>query len=733
VPLLQGGQERTVHPENIFLKVHAPLIISLKNEEEDEEDDEEIENYVSNWVPKTAAEIEEERAIKEICYKTGKYEIREYYRIQSPQEHQSAQTVSSPQEKDKLHSETTKRDLQKGDGSRIPRTFINTKREGEISGRRIPAERIPRRDRRSFDNGESTLEFAFVTISCVKGNTATFANHSELDFTLQTPKEIKLTNQGVRGRMMKLLLMFLVGEQLEERLIVILQKLKDQHMFSTALSMSNKNQSSTDLQLNLRNTVSVSSTDKYTSGSYNAPTWRKGNPHAKMLPKFETTVQVMVVESPEHLLIQKEKERFQEGEYQPSVFPEEIVDPLTMEDFTLQTPKEIKLTNQGVRGRMMKLLLMFLVGEQLEERLIVILQKLKDQHMFSTALSMSNKNQSSTDLQLNLRNTVSVSSTDKYTSGSYNAPTWRKGNPHAKMLPKFETTVQVMVVESPEHLLIQKEKERFQEGEYQPSVFPEEIVDPLTMEDFTLQTPKEIKLTNQGVRGRMMKLLLMFLVGEQLEERLIVILQKLKDQHMFSTALSMSNKNQSSTDLQLNLRNNVSVSSTDKYTSGSYNAPTWRKGNPHAKMLPKFETTVQELEEQLELSKRNILYWLATAIVHLARLHKGPARSCKCLSLTLGVAKMSEIGNDCSFQCSPCTQFPSNKIMFFSADVPLQEGGQERTHPAHHQESLRNQDNIFLPVHAPLIISLNNDEEDDEEDNEELENCKQIIFSFTKK
>lgn len=71
--------------------------------------------------------------------------------------------------------------------------------------------------------------------------------------------------------------------------------------------------------------------------------------------------------------------------------------------------------------------------------------------------------------------------------------------------------------------------------------------------------------------------------------------------------------------------------------------------------------------------------------------------------------------------------------MFSSADVPLRQGGQERTvHPAHHQESLRNQENIFLPVHAPLIISLKKEEED-EEDDEETHNCKQGFFSFTKK
>jgi len=36
------------------------------------------------------------------------------------------------------------------------------------------------------------------------------------------------------------------------------------------------------------------STDKYTSGSYNAPTWQKRNPRAKTFSKSKTTVQVTV-------------------------------------------------------------------------------------------------------------------------------------------------------------------------------------------------------------------------------------------------------------------------------------------------------------------------------------------------------------------------------------------------------------------------------------------------------
>ncbi|XP_075616701.1 uncharacterized protein C12orf50 homolog [Balearica regulorum gibbericeps] len=118
-PLQQGVQEGIPHPahgqeslrnrKNILLPIHPPLVINLNDEDNDEDDDEEEENSVPDWVPETAADMEEERAIKEICYKSG-----EYYGIQYPQEHQSTKTVSSPRENELLPLEATERDLQKG-------------------------------------------------------------------------------------------------------------------------------------------------------------------------------------------------------------------------------------------------------------------------------------------------------------------------------------------------------------------------------------------------------------------------------------------------------------------------------------------------------------------------------------------------------------------------------------------------------------------------------------------
>lgn len=71
--------------------------------------------------------------------------------------------------------------------------------------------------------------------------------------------------------------------------------------------------------------------------------------------------------------------------------------------------------------------------------------------------------------------------------------------------------------------------------------------------------------------------------------------------------------------------------------------------------------------------------------------------------------------------------------MLFFADVTLQEEVQEGTlNPTCGQESFRNQENILRPIHPPLIININHqeDEEEDEEDVEDKENSKQVLFFF---
>ncbi|KAK4831909.1 hypothetical protein QYF61_020056 [Mycteria americana] len=156
-PLQQGVQEGILQParrqeslrkqENILLPIHPPLIINLNDEEDDEEDDEEEENYVSDWVPKTAAEIEEERAIKEICYKSGKYEMSHSFL------NSNAANIVNLGFFSLLGSYNFLSVAFPRDGNTIPAEINNAKNEGGTSGRRALKEGIPRAERRSFANG----------------------------------------------------------------------------------------------------------------------------------------------------------------------------------------------------------------------------------------------------------------------------------------------------------------------------------------------------------------------------------------------------------------------------------------------------------------------------------------------------------------------------------------------------------------------------------------------------
>ncbi|XP_066040695.1 uncharacterized protein C12orf50 homolog isoform X2 [Chamaea fasciata] len=158
VPLKQDVQGGILHPahhqdslrnqENVLVSIHPPLIINLSDEEDDEEDDDEDDIYISNWIPKTVLDIEEERAIRDICYKSG-----EYYGIQNPYKHQSTKTVSSLWQDEILPLETTEQNLQKGDSNTIPTRFNNTGKEKESSERRVSIETISRTDHKSFENG----------------------------------------------------------------------------------------------------------------------------------------------------------------------------------------------------------------------------------------------------------------------------------------------------------------------------------------------------------------------------------------------------------------------------------------------------------------------------------------------------------------------------------------------------------------------------------------------------
>uniref|UniRef100_A0A8C4KTE5 Zinc-finger CCCH domain-containing protein n=1 Tax=Dromaius novaehollandiae TaxID=8790 RepID=A0A8C4KTE5_DRONO len=299
--LQQDVQEGTLHPacsqeslknqENILRPIHPPLIINI-NHEEDEEDDEEEENYVSYLSAKTATDIEEERAIKEMCYKSG-----EYYRIQSLQEHQSTKIVSSVLEDELLPLGAVKRDLQKGDGNTIPTTFNNSKRQGATS---VSLEDNTRTHLRTFENGVNLCYFNPLATNL----TELVKNHhfKGVKKKIWISEDTRNSPNTVTGKVHtsnpQIKANYQSNEQSKDENASYISSVRA----TGRRTFLNSSESGRSAYVFYRN-VAVSqepklsgSVDRNTSGPYNAPTWRKRNPRAKTFFKLKTTIQVTFIE-----------------------------------------------------------------------------------------------------------------------------------------------------------------------------------------------------------------------------------------------------------------------------------------------------------------------------------------------------------------------------------------------------------------------------------------------------
>uniref|UniRef100_A0A5F8HCJ6 Chromosome 12 open reading frame 50 n=1 Tax=Monodelphis domestica TaxID=13616 RepID=A0A5F8HCJ6_MONDO len=135
------SQEPLKPQENISRPIHPPLVITINFEEEEEDDK---ENNASSLWTKTPEEIEEERAIKEMCYKSG-----EYYRFHTPPDI-SAKSITSTVEKELAKPLENGNELQEGDGLTVPTKFNIFERQGEI---KASLDGKPRTDLAAFENG----------------------------------------------------------------------------------------------------------------------------------------------------------------------------------------------------------------------------------------------------------------------------------------------------------------------------------------------------------------------------------------------------------------------------------------------------------------------------------------------------------------------------------------------------------------------------------------------------
>ncbi|XP_054552130.1 uncharacterized protein C12orf50 homolog isoform X5 [Talpa occidentalis] len=159
IPSPTQSQEPLKPQENISRPIHHPLVLKTKFEDEEEEGEEQNDYLAlgqfnlktiypidaSGLWTKTPEEIEEKRAIKEMCYKSGGY-----YRFHTPPDISSSKSVSSTAEKELEKPMENGSELQEGDGLTVPTKFSLSERQGEI---KASLDRKPRTDIAAFENG----------------------------------------------------------------------------------------------------------------------------------------------------------------------------------------------------------------------------------------------------------------------------------------------------------------------------------------------------------------------------------------------------------------------------------------------------------------------------------------------------------------------------------------------------------------------------------------------------
>ncbi|KAG8513960.1 putative protein C12orf50, partial [Galemys pyrenaicus] len=149
IPSPTQSQEPVKSQENISRPIHHPLVLKTKFEDEEEEGEEQNDYLAlgqfnlktiypidasSLWT-KTPEEIEEKRAIKEMCYKS---------------DISSSKSVASTAEKELEKPMENGSELQEGDGLTVPTKFSLFERQGEI---KASLDRKPRTDIAAFENG----------------------------------------------------------------------------------------------------------------------------------------------------------------------------------------------------------------------------------------------------------------------------------------------------------------------------------------------------------------------------------------------------------------------------------------------------------------------------------------------------------------------------------------------------------------------------------------------------
>ncbi|XP_064232752.1 uncharacterized protein C12orf50 homolog [Aotus nancymaae] len=142
IPLQTQNQKPLKPEDNISRPIHGPLVIKTNFEEEEEIDK---QNDASSLWTMTPEEIEEKRAIVEMCHKSG-----EYYRFHTPPGSSSSKSVAGISEKESEKTLESGSELQNGDSLTVPTKFSQYERKSEI---KTSLHRKPGTDIAASENG----------------------------------------------------------------------------------------------------------------------------------------------------------------------------------------------------------------------------------------------------------------------------------------------------------------------------------------------------------------------------------------------------------------------------------------------------------------------------------------------------------------------------------------------------------------------------------------------------
>ncbi|XP_034259540.1 uncharacterized protein C12orf50 homolog isoform X3 [Pantherophis guttatus] len=287
------NQDSTKGQENTLRPIHPPLIITINLEEEEEEEQE--EKYASYLLSKTPEDIEEEKAIKEMCYKSG-----EYYRIQTSQENNLTKN-SSVLENELIKPMETCRELQEGG-------------DCYLSQRNIFVEGIQNK----MFNGEKQ----FTMLKCLNvkatSHTESIKKHhfkgvkkkkwlSEESKNLPTPltaKAMHTSNSKSKGNCQQ-------NDQIKnaENASYVPSQRANGRSISLSAPMAGRSQNLTYAKIGVAKESKMNLSTERCASAYNIPAWRKRSPHSKIYTKPEK-MHSGIYKSPEEMEVDKMEVNF---------------------------------------------------------------------------------------------------------------------------------------------------------------------------------------------------------------------------------------------------------------------------------------------------------------------------------------------------------------------------------------------------------------------------------------